>query len=179
MAYFGLRKPYVAPITDGAYGTMSTCGYAVSMTVTPNSASGSLYGDDAMREYVEEFSNASVELGVTHMPVEMYASMYGHTVSDGAVVFNTNDETPYCGLGTIGVEIIDGEKYYTALFLPKVKFAEPTEELNTKNDSITFGTPAITGTAMVDDTNTWKKSKRCDTEDAAIAYLKTCFGRGE
>ena len=179
MASIGLRKPYIATLnSNGTYTGTATLGKAVSTNITPNYAEGSLYGDDIKCEEDREFTDASIEMGVTTVPTAFNNVMFGHTVSDGLTTYNANDESNYVGYGTIGVEKVDGVKKYVAMFLPKCKFYDPGESLSTKGDSITYNTPTISGTAFALDSGVWKYTKACDTESAAISWIETKFGGG-
>lgn len=180
MANIGLRKPIVAPmLAEGGYGAPAALGKAVSTEITPNYAEGSLYGDDFKCEEDKEFVDATVNLGVTTVPVSFNNSMFGHTVTDQETTYNANDEAPYVGMGIIGVEKIDGRKKFVANFLPKCKFKEPGKSYQTKGDSITYNTPTLEGTALALDSGVWKYDKVCDTEDAAVTWINGKFGASE
>lgn len=177
MAYIGFRKIMVAELNSNAtYGTPTACGRAMSMTVTPNMATGDLYGDDVNVEHVENFTDADIEIGATYIPTELYETMFGHTVADTVVTFNTDDSVPYCGVGAIAPKLEDGTEYWEAIFLPKVKFSEPEASFETKGDSITFNTPTISGKALADSSKNWKKTTKVASEAAALTWINSQFG---
>ncbi len=176
MANIGLRKPYVGKRTDTGYDAPATLGKAVSIEVTPNYATGALYGDDTKCEEDREFIDATVTLGTTTVPVAFNSSIFGHTVASEETTYNAYDEIPYVGLGFVGVEKVDGVKKYVATFLPRVKFAEPGKSYETKGDSITYNTPSLEGNALAEDNGDWKFDKICETEEAAITWIKSKFG---
>ncbi|MDO4648075.1 MAG: major tail protein [Eubacteriales bacterium] len=175
MANIGLRKPFVGKKTDTGYDTHATLGKAVSIEVTPNYATGALYGDDTKCEEDREFIDATVTLGTTTVPVKFNESMFGHALNVDETTYNAYDEVPYVGLGFIGVEKIDGVKKYVATFLPRVKFAEPGKSYETKGDSITYNTPSLEGSALALDNGDWKFDKICDTEADAITWIEGKF----
>lgn len=178
MAYIGLRKTYIAKIVNEAYTALATLAHAVSTDITPNYAEGSLYGDDMMVESDKEFKDADISMGVTTLPQSFRSTMFGNTVGDSGVTHNKDDESNFVGYGTIGVEKVDGVRKYVALFMPKCKFFEPADSLETRGDSITYKTPSITGKGFALDSGAWKYSQVCDTEAAAITWLETKFGAG-
>jgi len=180
MANIGFRKPIAFPMTaNKTYGTAMVVGKGVSCSITANSAEGSLYGDDALAEYSNGFTNADVTLGTTTIPADVAAGMFGHTkdADSGEITFNKDDQAIYVGLGLIGSEVIDNTDKYTAIFLYKVKFAEPSQEYETKGDSISYKTPSITGKATPDDDGDWKITKSFDTVSAALSWIYTQAGQ--
>lgn len=175
MAYFGLSKPYIAKLGTSGYTDGFQCGKAVKTTITPNTSEGRLFADNMQAEYVAEFQNATLSMGVDRLPVEAAKVMFGHTVTeDGQVTYKSGDASNYVGYGFIVCEILEGVKKYRACILPKVKFNEGEDSYETKGDSITFATPELSGQAMPNDDYEWKIiSKAYDTEAEAEAWIKT------
>ena len=60
---------------------------------------------------------------------------------------------------------------YRAIFLNQVKFGEPSDENQTKGESVEFQTPTISGQMMMDDLGNWKQEHTFETEAEAIAWL--------
>lgn len=177
MAFIGLRKPYVAKYnrTTGEYSDGFRYSHAVSLSVTPNYAEASLYGDDMQVEYEKAFTSAAVSLGTTSTPIEAASVMFGHTVDaeNKKVTYKATDEANYVGLGVIAPEKVDGENKYVALIILSAKFADSSESYSTKADSLTFNTPTIEGSATVaNDSGEWKITRIFDTEDEAEAFVK-------
>lgn len=176
MAFIGFRKLTVAAMADdGTYGTPATLGKAVSMSITPNSAEGTLYGDDVAVEHDEAFTDADVTLGSTYIPTALWATIFGHTVSTDEVTFGAADTAPYIGIGAIAPKKIDGVEKYEAIFLTKVKMSEPESSFETKGDSITYNTPEISGSAIADGNGVWKLTKECATEADAQTWITSQF----
>lgn len=177
MAFVGLRKPFIAPLTDGkTYEKPFFCGKAIGITITPSYAEGGLYGDDAQAEYDKEFRYADVSLNTTTLPKEAHEKMFGHkTEETDIVVHNVDDEAGYVGMAWISLEKVDGKTSYVANFLPKVKFAEPAGDYATKGENIEYKTPTITGRALANDEGVWKKTKTCTSESEAVTQITTVF----
>lgn len=175
MAYIGFRKLMVGATTSTGYAAPSALGRAVSMTVTPNSAEGTLYGDDVAVEHDEAFTDAEITIGSTYIPVALYATLFGHTVNDGVVTFNASDAAPYIGIGAYAPKKVDGVEKYEAIFLTKVKMSEPEGSYETKGDSITYNTPEISGVAIANDAGVWKITKECDTAADAETWITSQF----
>ncbi|MGO5314034.1 major tail protein [Bilifractor sp. LCP21S3_A7] len=178
MANIGLRKPFFAPFksTGSGYDAPTALGQAVSVKISVNKAEGELYGDDVMVESDSEFSSATIDLGVTTIPIAFHQSMFGHTITEQETSYSVNDTPPEGGFGIIGVEKVDGKRKYVANFFPRTKFSEPDSEYETKSGSISYKTPSISGKAMADTTGVWKKDKICETEEDAIKWINTQFG---
>lgn len=175
MAYYGLSNPVIAAL-DVAKGTYSggfKCGKAVGSDITPNYKEGSLYGDDQLAEYVKEFKDADVTLTTTEMPLAAAKTMFGHTVDESkkSVTYNTADNANFVGYGFRMQEIKDGVITYPAVWMPKVKFGDSAETFTTKGESITFGTPQISGKAAADASGNWRYKQTFDTAEAADEWL--------
>lgn len=182
MAYFGLSTPIIAKLDEknNTYTDGFKCGKATGTSVTPNYNESSLYGDNSLAEYVKEFSFADVTASVTELPAVAIEILFGHKVTkkgsgDNATVaieYDVNDNANYVGYGFFASEIRDGKTYYSACWLPKVKFAEGADQYNTKGESIEFSAPELTGKAMADNSGKWRyiETEFTKTEDA-IAWL--------
>lgn len=177
MAYIGLRKPIIGlRKSKGSYETPYAFGKAIGITVTPNYAEGSLYADDIQSEYDKEFVSAETTLNTDTIPSEARESVFGHKMNETEVEFAADDESNFVGVGWISVEKNDGKKSYTGNFIPKVKYAEPSEEYTTKGENIEYKTPSITGRVLAEDDGKWKYVKNFPTEKEALGYVYGKFG---
>lgn len=79
------------------------------------------------------------------------------------------------GFGFISVEKVNGVRSFVAAFLPKVKFTEPSDDYETKGESITYKTPSITGKATADDDGVWKETDVFATEAEAVSWITGKF----
>ena len=158
-------------------------GRMVSANVTPRAASGALYGDDTVAESSSEVLGYTVETTLTEISDDAAVEIFGESVADGVISNTTADAPSYGGLGYISVEEIRGVTYFTAVFYPKCKASQPTESLNTKGDSITWGTYPVTFEAVACTMGVTRQRKRFTKDTtyttdaaalaAAIAWLKT------
>lgn len=177
MAYLGLRRPIFAEIKDdGSYDTPVVCGKAIGLTVTPNYAEASLYGDDRQAEYDKEFTYADVTLNTTTLPLAVHKTLFGHTVTDKNVKFNTDDQNKNVGAAWVSVEKVDGVRKFISNFLFKTKFSDPSEDYSTKGENIEYKTPSISGRATAFDNGDWKETEEHDTEEAAYRWIYDKFG---
>lgn len=176
MAYVGLRKPFVAKYNRATktYSDGFRYSHAVSLSITPNYAEASLYGDDMQVEYEKSFTNAAISLGTTSTPIQAASVMFGHTVDmeHFKVTYKGTDEPNYVGLGVIAPEKVDGDTKYVALIVIAAKFADSAESFSTKADSLTFNTPTIEGFAVAEDDGRWKVTQVFESEADALAFVK-------
>lgn len=177
MAYYGLRKPFVASYNKatGTYSNGFQCGKAIGVSVTPNYIEGSLYADDEQDEYERSFQNANITLNTNTLPIQASQTMFGHEIDtqDGEIIYKTTDEANYVGVGFVVAETVSGQRSYIAVIITCVKFTESAEEFSTKGESITYVTPSQEGLAIADKDSQWKIKKTFTTADAAIDFIKT------
>ena len=177
MAKIGLNNLFYAKLTEALDGTPSydggrSFGKAVNCNVTINNNSATLYADDSLAESDTSFSNGTISLGVDDDRETTFAEVLGHTISgDGEVIRNVNDIAPYVGLGRVVVKMVGNVRLYKAEILYKVKFSEPNQEDQTKNESVTFATPTIEGQVASLGNGNWSDSKTFATKSEAVAYI--------
>jgi len=187
MAYFGLSKPIIAPWTaDNTYaaGQIFQCGKLTATNVTPNSKEGSLYADNVLAEYVKEFTDADITATIDSLPVVAATILFGHTAtgtgSNPTVTHKAGDSSPFVGYGFVVDKIESNVKKYQACVLCKVKFTEGAQDYTTKGDSISFGTPTLSGKAVAQESDgVWKiVSPNFTTAAEAYNWILTQFGGG-
>lgn len=179
MAYVGLRHIIMAPWTkDNTYGEKFGFGKAIGLQINPNYAEGSLFADDKQAEYDKEFSYADVTLNTNTIPTVAHTGMFGHSKGQDneEITYKSSDQSSYVGMAWISVEKVDGVRKFIGNFLCKVKFSEPSEDYSTKGESIEYKTPSISGRAIAQDDEQWKKVEKFDTEEAAMEWINAKFG---
>ena len=179
MAQIGLTNLWYGILTEGADGTPSyggakSFGKAVSAKVDPSNNDAKLYADDALAESDSSFNSAKVTLGVADDDLTVFAEILGHKLSEpgGVMTRNVNDAAPYIGLGRVVTKLVNNKHIYKGEFLYKVKFSEPSQEDETKGESVDFKTPEIEGTAVALANGDWSDSGVFDTKDAAVEWVK-------
>lgn len=179
MAYFGVSDIIIAKLEakTGTY-TNGMVLEAVGTSVTPSYSEGSFYCDNALGRHRKMFKQADVTAEVGTIPLQAGAVMFGHTVSSEGgdeETSKTDDKANYCGYGFIGSESIDDDTdKFTACWLPRVLFTEGEDSFQTQNDSITFNSQKISGTAvgLSKADKTWRDKKQFATEAEALTWLK-------
>ena len=179
MASIGLTNIWFGFLTEAQDGTPSysngqKLGKAVSANVSITNNNATLYGDDALAESDTSFASGTCTLGVTDDDDTVFAPLLGHEIEDGEVVKTSSDTAPYVGVGRILTKMVNGAYKYKVNFLYKVKFSEPSNEENTKGETVEFSTPSIEGmvSTLSDNKGTWGISKTFDNKSDAITYLQ-------
>lgn len=160
---------------NATYGVAKKPGKAITCNVSVSNNDAKLYADNGLAESDTSFQSATVTMGIDEDDLETQAELLGHTITDGNLVRNANDTAPYVGLGRVVTKMVNGGYKYKVEFLCKVKFGEPSQEDNTKGESVEFGTVEIEGTASTLANGDWSKAQTFDTKQAAITYLESLF----
>ena len=157
---------------DGTYSNGAYLSPVVNFTGTPNNSNVKDYGDDRCVEVANETIGGTLSIELNNDDKQIFALVLGHTLTDGEVVYSTDDQAPYVGVGAIGKSGAE----WRAIFYPKVLFAEPTDENTTKQESTTFGHITLEGDIVPLEDGTWKKDKRFSTLADAKSYLNALVG---
>lgn len=181
MAKIGLKNFLFGILTEAAdgtatYGAATKPAKAISCSVDISNNEATLYADDTLAESDTSFQSGTVTLGIDDEDLTVLATLLGHEITDGNMVRNATDTAPYVGLGRIITKMVGGVYKYKVEFLCKVKFSEPSQEDNTKGESLEFGTSEIEGVVSALADGNWSIAQTFDTMAAAQTYLNSLFG---
>ena len=179
MATTGLEYVVCAPYieTGGVadYGEGKVVTKAIKADLAINLNDAVLYGDNKIAEAVKEFKDGKLTINGTHLDYDVRAMLFGHEVTGvpggEELIARGDDSGAYVGTGFFANVMRNGVQSFRSIWLPKVKFGVPGESLETKADSIKFGTPTIEGTVMTDVDGVYKTEALHATKDAAVAWL--------
>lgn len=189
MARISARMPMIAKITEAENGDITftnaiAVGKMIKTTVAPVVISGQLAADDdPAAEDVTYYDGANITLNSSTLPTKAAVMMFGSKFTEASegtqtparMDYGKEDKSDYVAFGFISGEVVDGVKSFKLTICPKVKFTMPSDEYNTKGNSVTFGTPSISGKAECDKKDLWKTEYFFNTASEAIAYFKTLF----
>ena len=182
MAKIGLQNFLYGVLTENGttatYGTAKKPAKAISCSVSISSNDAKLYADDGLAESDTSFQSGTVSLTIDNDDQTTMGELLGHTVSDGVMIRKATDLAPYVGLGRIITKIVGGTYSYKVEFLSKVKFSEPSQDDNTKGESLEFGTYTLEGVVATLANGEWSKTKTFTTMADAQSYLSGLFGTG-
>lgn len=181
MAKIGLQNflfGILTEATDGTptYGAAQKPAKAISCSVSISNNEAKLFADDSLAESDTSFQSGTVTLGIDDEDLATMATLLGHTITNGNMVRNANDTAPYVGLGRIITKMVSGAYKYKVEFLNKVKFSEPSQEDNTKGESLEFNTSEIEGQISTLANGNWSIAETFDTMTEARTYLTSLFG---
>lgn len=181
MARIGLNNLWYSPLTEAQDGTptyagATSFGKAVSANVSITNNSAALYADDVLAESDTSFQSGTVTLGTDDDREATFAEILGHEITEeGEVIRNANDTAPWVGLARIVVKMVQNVRLYKVEVLYKVKFSEPSQDDQTKGESVEFKTPEIEGTIATLANGDWSTAKTFSSKEAAIAFIKAIF----
>lgn len=158
------------------YGEPINLGSLNKVTDSPSFNEGKGYGDNALKVYVSEFKECSIDMEVTELANSAASAVLGATLdSDDAadLHFGSSDNAPYGGLGFYITKMLDGNvRKHQGVFYPKVKATMQGEEYATKGESITLANSKLHFVAAPCNTGDWKiLSEDMDSETAAAAWV--------
>lgn len=179
MAKIGLKNFRYSVLSEASDGTPSYAGAttpakAVSCSVSISNNEAELYADDGLAESDYSFNKGDVTIGVDKEDQTTMATLLGHSVdsTSGAMTRNATDTAPFVGFGRVVTLIVGGSYKYKVEFLYKVKFAEPSQEDQTKGESVAFNTYTIPGKVHQLGNGNWSITKTFDSESDALTYLE-------
>lgn len=181
MAKIGLNNFRYAILIEAPDGTPSYSGAkkpakAISCNVDVSNNDAKLYADDVLVESDTSFNNGTVTIGIDKTDNTTMADLLGHAVDvSGEMVRKTTDVAPYVGLGRIITEMVNNVLQYRVEILYKCKFQEPSQEDETRGESVQFNTYELEGTVNALANGEWSKSKTFSSKADAITYLENEF----
>ena len=181
MALIGLNNLWYSKLTEAQDGTPSyngavSFGKAVSASVSISNNDAKLFADDVLAESDTSFQSGTVTLGVDDDREATFADVLGHAIdAEGEVTRNANDVAPWIGLARIVVKMVNNVRLYKVEVIYKVKFSEPSQDNETKGESLEFSTPEIEGTIATLANGDWSTSRVFSTKEDAIAFIQGLF----
>jgi phi13 family phage major tail protein len=183
MAKIGLKHVVGGVLNDSGstptYTGGRVLGKAISASLSFEFNEATLFADDAVAEKVREFKSGKLTLGTDDLTYEVQGMLLGHTATATSLKKKATDVAPYVGVGFCGTVIRNDVRKYRAIWLWKVKFGVPNEELKTKGESIEFTTPSIEGTVLKIANEDYHDEMLAETEEEAIQWLDTKAGIAE
>lgn len=150
------------------YGTVTAVPGTVSVNVTPSANKATLYADNGPYETASSLGEVNVSLDLADLPLDVQADLLGHTLTDGQLDSKASDVAPYVALM---FEFLLGNGKKRCVKLYKGRFAEPTEQGNTKGENVEFQTNQIEATfVQLKNNGMWKSTKDFDADASTAAW---------
>lgn len=181
MAQVGLNKLYYAPVTADTeaaitYGTPVRISGAINADIKPGAQSGTLFADDGPREVDTVLGEIDVTLELADLPLATAAALLGATLdaTTGELIHKSTDVAPYVALLFQSAKADNTIRYVKLL---KGKFSANEEVYKTKDNSITFQTPKLTGkfVARIHDSAWIRKIDSDSTATGATAAIAAWY----
>lgn len=188
MAAIGLKYPVFAALTESgttaSYSGGAVLGKAISVSSSISTSDVKLYADDGISEIDNSFLNGTITVGFDHITDAIKTALLNYAegaevdAATGAKELSAGSSTviPYVGFGFYGKSIKTKVNYWRAVWLKKVLFKEPNEDLATKGETTEFKTPVLEGTITMACDSKWKEEGTFSSEAGAIAWLNTKSG---
>lgn len=184
MAKVGFEYTVMGKLVDGTGTGLSAATYTDGIYMGPNSAfnfsanSNDVkdYGDDRVVETDTSVIDGTISVEHNELTAAQEAYMLGHTLSNGVIVSNAEDMSPFLGVGFVGKSKRSGANKYTAKFYPKCQFREPGDDNATKQDSTSFTHSTLEGNMFTLENGDWREAKEFDSLSAAKAWLNGKVG---
>lgn len=142
----GLKDIYYALMTDSAaetYGKPVKIGHAISVSINPNTATKTIYGDNKAVATKSKLVDIDVSISSTDIPFKDRAAMLGHTVnSDGSITIKGDDSPPYVALLFAATSFEDTTQYYKFY---KGKFTPNQQDFETEREDFNDNSPTLEG----------------------------------
>ena len=174
-APFAAENPDALETAFPKYGDPISLGALVSVTDTPTFNEAKMYGDNALKEHVNEFKECGVAVELTDLANSVASAVLGATISEETendLEFSAEDNAPYGGLAFYINKMVDGVKSYHGIYYPKLKASMQGTAYTTKGDSITLSGGSLNFTAAAPMNGKWKvESDDFPTEAGAKAWV--------
>lgn len=195
MVTTGFSKPYVAKYANESstvtYSEGMSLARGVSLSLEVEAADdNNFYADNVVSETESgKFVSGSATITVDGLSNDAATLIFGLPepeevqVSESSVQMQGYGESldpPYVGYGCVKRPQHNGKVEYWPVILPKIKFAVPSEEMATQEDSIEWQTQELSATIERDDTTArnWKRVSATGfpSEKEAYAVITSILG---
>ncbi len=140
-----VKPVYCLVMTDGTegttYGPVKSFGKAMQLQLTPQVATGVLYGDGKKEEDMGKLTGITVTVDINKLYIETKAEIMGNEMIDGVVIEKNGDEPPYIAFG-FEVEQTGNTKEQTWLLKGRAQAANQSIQQSAEN--INFSTDSVT-----------------------------------
>lgn len=182
MAQIGLKHFVAARCnSDGSYTEGRVLGTAVKASASVEKESVANFGDDQKIDSIESISGGTLGISANYISDEDEAWLLGATIDEnGQVTSNINDEPIEVGIGYYRKvrKNVGGLKrtVYQGRWFKRAKFGVPSEEDETKGETVTFKNPELEAQILTNDAGDWREKQEFDSESEAVAWLENKAG---
>lgn len=187
-AAFGAEYTRFAPFKTAetstaapTYDTVISLGGLVSVTETPNVASGKLDSDNKETLRKDSMTSYAIAMTTDGLTNENAAIFYGaeYDTETEELSRDTDDNPPFGGYGYLRNVATEAGEFFKGFFYPKTKAVPTADGANTKGDAIAYSTTNVNMTALKTlhrATPLRVESKNFETFDEAAAWVDEKLG---
>ena len=179
MAGVGVKFPaFGRSVSEGSsaitYAPAVSMGRVVRVSIQWMMADGTVFGDDALAESENGITGMTVDVETTEMSPDAEVEVLG-VEKDGDAYWDTGDSGPDGKLVYIRVLKEHGKYLYRVDTIPKISFGRNNEDMQTKGQTVTFGTHSVHGTGKAffnsaSGKSRFRKKRYFQTWESAYAY---------
>lgn len=154
--------------TAATYDDVKAVPGLVSIEVTPESNTATLYADNGPYETASSLGAVNVSIDLADLPLDVQADLLGHTYNaeTKTLVKKASDVAPYVAL-MFEFMLANGDNRCVKLY--KGKFALPTDSGNTRGENVEFQTSNITAAfVQLKNTKEWELVQDITGDTAAF-----------
>lgn len=164
---FHIAKLLTDPVNGKAtYDEVISFPWLRSVSIEPQTDDATLYADNQAVDTANVTSRYSLTIDTATLPLEYKALLLGHTIENGVMTVTSEDNAPYFAI-MFETTKRNGKKRYVKFL--KVRFSEPSETAQTKEEGVTYNTPSMTATAI------YRNDKKAiyQADEEADGYIAT------
>ncbi len=164
---FHIAKMLNDPVSGKAtYDEVISFPWLRSVSIEPQSDDATLYADNQAVDTANVTSRYTLTIDTATLPLEYKALLLGHTIENGVMTVTSGDNAPYFAI-MFETTKRNGKKRYVKFL--KVRFSEPSETAQTKEEGVTYNTPSMTATAI------YRNDKKAiyQADEEADGYVST------
>ena len=154
--HYALQTTEDTASSPATYGEIKAVPGLVSIEVTPESNTSTLYADNGPYETASSLGAVNVSIDLADLPLDVQADLLGHTYTSGTktLVKKASDVAPYACL-MFEFMLANGDARCVKLY--KGKFALPNDSGNTRGENVEFQTSNITASfVQLKNTKEWE-----------------------
>lgn len=180
MSKIGIRNfHYAKQITEetastpATYGNVTAVPGLVSVEVTPESNTATLYADNGPYDTAASMGKVEISINLADIDLEVQADLLGHTYTSGTKTLDkkTTDTAPYVAV-MFEFTLANGGARCCKLY--KGKFALPTESGNTKGENVDFQTSQISASFVQLKNNAmWETVQDFDANESTDTFYSS------
>lgn len=141
-----IRNMVYAPLTKDTatvleYGAVKSIPGAMTITLTPTTAAGDLYGDGVKKHSLQSLTGYDIAVELNKLPFEVRAEWLGNTIGTDGVLVEKETDKPIDFAFGFEADLTEGRE---CLWIVKVTASPITNNMQQRTDNINYSTDSLT-----------------------------------